>query len=80
MGLSGQGKLMELAHNIAIHKLKKLTHGSHEPMFWNNKVETKSGRTWHHPYVMDTWCDNGKPSWSCNEDNLLEALKSYPDV
>ena len=24
-----------------------------------------------------TWLDNGKPSWSCNQDNLVEAVKHH---
>ena len=45
-----------------------------------NKVETKSGGTWHYPRAIEAWLNNGKPSWSCNRDNLVEALRSYLDL
>ena len=39
------------------------------------KVETKLGGTWHNPHVIEVWINNGKPSRSCNQDNLVQALR-----
>ena len=68
--------MMARAHKSATHYLRELADGSHNPMSRKSKMGTESGGTWHHPRALEAWLNNGKPSRSCNRDNLVEALRA----